>query len=310
MNKVKEGYAQAVDGTKIHYEYIPAPGKGPTLAFCNGVLCTNSYFVYIMRHFEGRYPILTWDYRGHGQSEVPADYNSLTISNHALDLEAVMNASGVKEAVFLGFSVGVEVAFEFYRNRPSRTMSIISISGGVEKPFNLFFGTDKLEDVTGAFLNFGAKIGSVLNPVLKVFLRSPLVMPTAWVIGADRNRVIKNDMVPHFEHMIKMDKKLAFTALRLMNEHSAMDVLQKVKIPVLIIMGTHDRMTPPRHAYTMHKKIAGSELFIVPHGRHAALIENPLAINFRIEIFLRDHFGYSAPLSSMKKRKGSVKRKR
>ena len=292
MSKAKESFAISEDGLRLHYKFIPGPKGAPTLVFCNGVLCTNSYFVYIMRHFEGRYPILTWDYRGHGRSEVPSDFKSMTIPGHARDLAAVMDAAKVKKAVLLGFSIGVMVGFEFYRCWPGRTQAIVSISGGVEKPFNLFLGTDKLEGATGAFLNFAARLGPVLNPVLNAFLRSPLVMPTAWVVGTDRHRILKKDMAPHFKHMMQMDKTLAFIALKLMNENSAMDILPKVKIPVLIITGTRDRMTPPRHAKQMHKLIPSSELFMVPHGRHAALMENPQAISCRIEIFLRDHVGY------------------
>ena len=302
MSEIKEGFASSEDGLRLHYKFIPGPKGAPTLVFCNGVLCTDSYFVYIMRHFEGRCPILTWDYRGHGRSEVPSDFESMSVLNHARDLAAVMDAARVKKAVLLGFSIGVMVGFEFYRRWPARTRAIVSISGGVKKPFNLFLGTDKLEGATEAFLNFAARLGPVLNPVLNGFLRSPLVMPTAWVIGTDRHRILKKDMAPHFEHMRQMDKTLAFIALKLMNENSAMDILPKVKIPVLILMGTHDRMTPPRHAKQMHKLIPGSELFMVPHGRHAALIENPQAISCRIEIFLRDHLGFQPRKPAGKKR--------
>jgi len=33
-----------------------------------------------------------------------------------------------------------------------------------------------------------------------------------------------------------------------------------------------------------------SEFLVIPKGTHTALVENPLGMNLRIELFLRDHF--------------------
>jgi hypothetical protein len=38
------------------------------------------------------------------------------------------------------------------------------------------------------------------------------------------------------------------------------------------------------------KSIPGAEHLVIPKGTHTALVENPLLMNLRIELFLRDHF--------------------
>ncbi len=310
MSKRKEGFACANDGTEIHYDYIPAPGGGPTLVLCNGILCINSFWVYLIEYFEGRYPILTWDYRGHGRSELPRDFDSLTVPNHAGDLAAVMDAAGVEEAVLFGFSMGVQLSFEFYNQTPERVLGIIAVSGSEGKAFNLYLGTDLLEGLVDRFFNLAERLSPVLEFPINLFLRSPLIMPAARLVGIDRHRGKKSDMMPYFNHLVQINKLMSFKALRHLNEHSAAEVLSNVKVPTLIIMGTNDHMTPPAHALKLNEKIPGSELFMVPHGKHAAIIENPRAINCRIELFLRDYFDFSASLSPDKREKTASKDKR
>jgi len=301
MSEAKVGFVRAEDGVGLHYEYFPASGDVPAIILCNGILCTTNYWVYMVDHFRDRYPLLLWDYRGHGKSEVPEDFETVNIPQHARDLAAIMDDAGIADAVLVGFSMGVQAIFEFYRQFPERVRGLVMLSGGAHKPFNLKVGTDKLEKAANSIFNFAASISPILEIPLNAFLKSPLRMPVARRIGIDPHRARKKDMVPYFLHIANLDKRMGFTALRLMNEHTAMDVLENVKVPTLIIVGEKDGMTPPSHGETVHKKIPNSELFVVPYGQHTALIENPQAINYRIELFLRDHFDASVPLSEKKR---------
>lgn len=296
MKEAKEGFVNSEDGVKLHYQYIPSKGNGPTLVLCNGILCINNYWVYLMDYFKDRCPILTWDYRGHGMSELPEDFNDCTVTHHAKDLKAVMDAAGVEKAVLLGFSMGVQAVFEFYRHWPEKVIALIPISGGVAKPFNLKVGSDILEKPLKHLFSGLATIAPLLAPPLNLFLISPLNMPVGWLVGVDRHRAKKKDMLPYFYHIKDMNKAFGFKALEKMNEHSCEDVLDDVNVPTLIIIGDHDGMTPPHHPPEVQKKIRGSELFVVPHGNHTAIIENPEAINFRIDLFLRDRLGFTEPV--------------
>ncbi len=302
MSEDKAGLARAEDGVGLHYEYFPAPGDGPTIILCNGILCTTNYWVYMIEHFRGRYPLLLWDYRGHGKSEIPEDFETVSIPQHARDLAAIMDHLGIDDAVLVGFSMGVQAIFEFYRQFPGRVRGLVMMSGGAHKPFNLKVGTDKLEGVANSIFNFAANIAPILELPLNAFLKSPLRMPVARRIGIDPHRAKKKDMIPYFIHIANLNKRMGFIALRLMNEHTAMDMLDTIKVPTLIIVGERDGMTPPSHGETVRQKIPNSELFVVPYGQHTALIENPQAVNYRIELYLRDHFNSSVPLSEERRR--------
>jgi fermentation-respiration switch protein FrsA (DUF1100 family) len=75
-----------------------------------------------------------------------------------------------------------------------------------------------------------------------------------------------------------------------MEEHAAEDVLETIRTPTLVIAGEDDRFTPLSVMEKMWRSIPSAEFLVIPRGTHTALVENPLLMNMRIELFLRDHF--------------------
>jgi len=57
-----------------------------------------------------------------------------------------------------------------------------------------------------------------------------------------------------------------------------------------VIAGEDDRFTPLSVMEKMWRSIPSAEFLVIPRGTHTALVENPLLMNMRIELFLRDHF--------------------
>ncbi|HSK57442.1 MAG TPA: alpha/beta hydrolase [Actinomycetospora sp.] len=72
---------------------------------------------------------VSWWHRGLGGSERPEDRTRIRVEDHAADLEATMDAVGHERAVVLGWSLGVNVAFEFARTRPDRVAGILGVGG-------------------------------------------------------------------------------------------------------------------------------------------------------------------------------------
>lgn len=63
--------------------------------------------------------------------------------------------------------------------------------------------------------------------------------------------------------------------------------LGSLSLPVLIIVGSEDRMTPPKYAEFLHAHIAGSRLAVIEGAGHLAMAERPGEVNAAIEAFLR-----------------------
>ena len=87
---------------------------------------------------------VSWYHRGLGGSARPTDPTHITIEDHAADLEATMDAAGLERAILLGWSIGVNVAFEFARLHPERVAAILAVGGVPGGAFRALFGPSGL----------------------------------------------------------------------------------------------------------------------------------------------------------------------
>src|SRR6476646_7021163 len=85
---VVHGYVKSFDGTKLFYSI---EGKGKPLVFCYGLICSSLHWTYQIEHFQNTHLVIWFDYRGHQNSEVPKNLNSITLENIARDLGIVLD---------------------------------------------------------------------------------------------------------------------------------------------------------------------------------------------------------------------------
>src|SRR3954470_13068582 len=71
---VTHGFVKSFDGTKLFYSI---EGKGKPLVFCYGLVCSSLHWTYQIEHFQQDYKAIWFDYRGHQNSEVPKNLDSL-----------------------------------------------------------------------------------------------------------------------------------------------------------------------------------------------------------------------------------------
>lgn len=277
---------ESADGTVIRYS---ARGRGLPIVTCNGVANTTTFWHHFEDHFSRSARVICWDYRGHGRSERPADADTFRIDCYADDLEAVLDHAGIDKAVLVGFSMGAQVILEFYRDRADRVRALIPLNGPCANPFEAFGTSAWFEKAYTALFNYFVKHPGVLERIGVPLLLSPVTWPVAKLVEVDRHRCSKREMDLYFEHIARMGFANELRALLGMADHSAEDVLATVDVPTLVIAGERDGMCPSRLVKKIHHEIKGSELFVVPGGTHATLIEQPALVNLRIESFLRRH---------------------
>lgn len=282
------GSVLSYDGTRIRFL---SEGKGLPLVLCNGVLCSIGYWVHLRSFFRGRARLILWDYRGHGMSSPPRHPWNVTVGAHARDLLAVMDASDVETAVLAGHSMGVQVILEFYRRHPDRVAGLIPICGTYGYPLRTFYGTPWSGRLLKPVLKRADRFSGALERIFKPFFLSPLAVPAARLSGAVHWYLCSGDaMKVYFQHLAGLDVPTAFRLVQAIVDHSAEDVLGSVAVPTLIAAGEQDPFTPVWVAKKMAAAIPGSELLVIPRGTHTALVEQPLLLHLRIELFLREHF--------------------
>src|SRR5437588_264577 len=75
-------------------------------------------------------------------------------------------------------------------------------------------------------------------------LRSDLALQYALRFELNRELLMKEDLLPYFDHLSKMSPVAFVRTLASLAQHTAWDHLPKVDVPTLIIGGDRDRFTP------------------------------------------------------------------
>jgi pimeloyl-ACP methyl ester carboxylesterase len=101
---------------------------GPTVLLCNG-LGTNPYSWPALLDPDCGVRVISWNHRGTGGSERPADLHHVGIDAFAEDAIAVMDDAGIDSCVLMGWSMGVNTIFEVAVNHPHRVSGLFAVGG-------------------------------------------------------------------------------------------------------------------------------------------------------------------------------------
>jgi 3-oxoadipate enol-lactonase len=116
----------SVDGTRLRA--WDNDGHGVPVLISNGLGTPHHAWPDINRRTD-TYRVMTWDHRGLGGSERPSDESRINISDHTDDLFAVMDSYGIDRSVVIGWSAGVNVAFEAALREPQRIAGVLAVAG-------------------------------------------------------------------------------------------------------------------------------------------------------------------------------------
>jgi pimeloyl-ACP methyl ester carboxylesterase len=284
LQGTESGFADAPDGTRVHWSAV---GSGtPALVCCDGIGCDGFAWKYLVRDFAPRHRIIRWHYRGHGRSGIPEDSTRVGFDDISSDLEAVLEATGVPQAVLLGHSMGVQVALEYHRRHPGNVLGLVLMCGSHGLPLDTFHDSKALKILLPSMIEAAEKYPQAMSLIWRLAAGGELAYQVATHLEVNGRLVRREDFAPYFRHLSGMDPRLFLGMLRHASEHTAFDHLPQVSVPTLVVAGTNDTFTPYWLSQEMHARIPGSELLTVPGGTHVAPIEHPELIALRLEKFL------------------------
>lgn len=286
---VRAGFAEAEDGTRLYWRAV---GEGPALVCCNGVGVSTFFWKYLVDHYAPRHTVVLWDYRAHGRSDRPAQIESadLSIARHARDLLVVMDAVGVKDALLLGHSMGVQVILELHRLAPQRVRGLVPMLGTAGRALETFY------DYSGSPAIFRA-IARALDRAgdrVHYFVRPMLESPIAWWFAkraflVDPYYTRQEDMLPYMRHLASLDMRVFIRSVLNAQDHDAWGTLPTIQVPTLVVAAERDAFTPMWLSRKMAASIPGAELLVLAEATHTAIIEQPDTINHRLDRFLAEH---------------------
>ena len=205
------------------------------------------------------------DLRGAGMSEAPADPDDYSMAAYARDLIALLDKQSIHRVVLCGLSMGGYIAFELLRQIPKRVRAVIlcNTKSSADTP-EAKRGRDAL---AAKARDHGARaVAEELAP--KLVGRPEVVrevtalierQPVAGIVGALRALRERPDSTP---------------------------LLGEIRVPVLVIAGEDDQITPAAGMEEMARAIPGARFALIRDAGHLTPLEQPAAVNAELKSFL------------------------
>jgi len=235
---------------------LRAQGAGPALVLVHGVGGCLEDWEGVVAALGGGLRTVSYDLRGHGQSDKPP--GPYTLDDFVEDLRGLLDALGIERCHLAGFSLGGLIAQGFALAHPERLSSLMLIStvaGRTEEEQRRVL--ERLEIVAHGIP------GQHFETSIRRWFTDEFIRRNPDVIArfAERNR--RNDPAAYA------------AAYRVLATSDLADHLSAIGMPTLVATGEHDVGSNTRMARLMAQRIAGARLHIFPGLRHSILDEIP-----------------------------------
>ncbi len=115
------------DGVKIYYEVA---GSGPAVVLSHGYSATSQMWRGQVPVLSEQYRVITWDMRGHGQSDSPDDPSLYSEEHSCADIAAILRELRIERAVIGGLSLGGYTSLAFNVRYPAMVNALMLFDTG------------------------------------------------------------------------------------------------------------------------------------------------------------------------------------
>nr|WP_295904229.1 alpha/beta hydrolase [uncultured Bdellovibrio sp.] len=280
------GTFESFDGTPIYYE---VRGEGEPLILVYGIACIMNHWHHQVEYFSKHYKVITFDLRGHQRSNPVVDMSQLTMEALAKDVVLLAKHLKIKKAHFAGHSFGAPIILKIYDNYPELFHSMIFINGFARNPIKGMFGLDVVEPFFYFVKGQYQSQPNMWNTLWKMAVDNPMAVYLAALAGGFNLRVTHiKDIEVYMRGVARLNLQVFLTLFEVLMEYNGESVLEKIRVPALIISGEKDMVTPIRFQYHFKEAIKHSEFVLVPYGSHCTQLDFPDYTNLKIEKFLED----------------------
>ncbi|MGB5850038.1 MAG: alpha/beta fold hydrolase [Ignavibacteriaceae bacterium] len=263
-NSMVSGYI-SVNGGELYYETY---GQGDeTILFIHDGLVHGEVWDNQFSIFAEKFRVVRYDRRGYGRSPKP----DKTYSNIE-DLHQVFTFLKIEKAILIGMSAGGGLAIDFTLKYPDKVSTLIVVGAVVSG-----FGYSDHMWTRGGRL----EASDYANPdkLLRYFVKEdPYEI-------APQNKEVKDNL---WKLMQDYPQNIDFSKNQLAEqpEKPAIGILNKIKVPTLIVVGEYDIPDVFVHAGAIESGIPSAQKLIIRNAGHLVPLEQPTIFNNQVLIFL------------------------
>ncbi len=236
--------------------YYEDDGKGPAILMTHGFVASTGMWDGQVEAFKGRFRLIRWDMRGHGQTECQDDQSAYGQDITVADMVAILDHLEVEKAIIVGHSLGGFMSLRLNVMHPERVSALVlqGCGPGYRSDDSRAKWNDRVDGRAKTIIEEGYKAlgGAAEVPVSVQRSRQELAMAARGILAQVDAKVIDN--LPHID------------------------------VPTLVIIGAGDSYYLQGSDY-MVNRIPGAEHIVVPDAGHGVNIDQPEIVNKAYEAF-------------------------
>lgn len=235
-------------------------GQGPVAVLVHGYPLDSEMWLDQVAALAGDRHVVAPDLRGHGASAWRGD-SIHTMDVLADDVIALIESEGWGQVDLVGLSMGGYVVLSLMERRPDlvRTLALVDTKA-TEDSAEGKLGRDAA--AAGVLENGRAKLSGDMTPKL---------------LGPDAPATVKARVRSMIERQSYETTVADLAGMR--DRPDRMSVLSGITVPVCVIVGENDVVTPKPEAEAMVAACSGAELVVIPGAGHLSPMEAPAAVN-------------------------------
>ncbi|MGA8900101.1 MAG: alpha/beta hydrolase [Bradyrhizobium sp.] len=259
-----------VRGHRCVYDLV---GHGPNITLLHSVgLSTRQGWRYQVPILAKRFKVLTFDFRGLGESERGSE--PLSVATFVKDLSALLPMLGISQTVLMGISLGGFVAQAFAVAYPEVVSALILVSTASK----IFSGASARRAERNEHIRrYGMR--AVAGRQLESHFLPSFAAEKPTIMEWYKAHYLANDPANYIEIMNDL------------GEFDSTDLLAEISCPTLVVAGNSDVTSvagnrPLDSAVALHQLIKQSELAVIEGAHHYPQIDQVDAFNTRVLGFL------------------------
>jgi len=245
-----------VNGQTVNYD-DNGPVNAPTIIFIHGFPFNKSVWRLQAELFKNNYRVIAYDIRGHGESTSGDQPPSIELFTE--DLIAFMNLLNLEKVMLCGLSMGGHVALNAIQKYPGRFISLVL--SGTKCPADNEEAREQRIVEKQQLKEKG--IDNYADESLKRLFAPVSFSTRKEEVRATRKMIVENN-----------PEEVSRTLAALAERKETCSGLAQINVPVLILVGKEDKITPPTEAQYLNERIKGSQLSVIEYAGHLANLEN------------------------------------
>lgn len=255
-----------VNDVTIHYQVIGGPADKPVLVFANSLGTDFRIWRDVIVRLAGDFPIILYDKRGHGLSDI--GNTPYSIEDHAADLAGLLDLLDVRNAVICGLSVGGLIAQAICQTRPELVKALILCDTASK-----IGSSDMWNARIAAVEEHG--IAGIIDAVMEKWFTPAFRSPDSIAFRGYSNMLARQPIEGY-----------AATCASI-RDADYTEAAARISVPTLCVVGDHDGSTPPDLVRKTAELISGARFEVIKDAGHIPCVEQPEALSDLIRNFIK-----------------------